>query len=100
MDQANLVAARKPFDVGGQRAAAFELLVNPGDEQEIAGPGLDCAGCREQQVGKGVTNAAEPQLVARVLFGEEGDNVGHLAAVILRKIDPREHRRHGVGPCF
>jgi hypothetical protein len=64
------------------------------------GAGLDGAGCREQQVGKGVANAAEPQLVARVLFGEEGDNVGHLAAVILRKIDPREHRRHGVAPSF
>ena len=34
---------------------------------------------------------------SRVSFSaKEGDNVGHLAAVILRKIDPGEHRRHGV----
>jgi len=43
MDQANLVAPREPFDIGGQRAAAFELLVNPRDEQEITRPGLNGA---------------------------------------------------------
>jgi len=37
MDQANLVAPREPFDIGGRRRMALQLLINPQDEQEITG---------------------------------------------------------------
>jgi hypothetical protein len=96
VDQVNLVAARQALDFGRRRAPAFKLLVNPWDEQKIARAGLDGAGRREQQVGPAVADAAEAQLVARVLFVKERDDVGHFAAVLFRKVHPGEHRGHSL----
>jgi hypothetical protein len=79
-------------------AATFKLPVNPRYEQQVAGASLDGAGRREQQIGEGVADSADPQLVARVLLIKERDDFGHFAAIFFRKVHPAEHRRHKAPP--
>jgi hypothetical protein len=71
---------------------------NPRYEQEVAGADLDGAGRQEDQIGEGVPDAAEPQLVARILLAKERDDFGHFAVVFLCKVYPAEHRRHKRSP--
>src|SRR5260370_39668274 len=50
----------EPFNIRRQRSTAFKLLVNPRNEQEVAGAGLNGAGRRKEQVGEGIADAAQP----------------------------------------
>jgi hypothetical protein len=69
---------------------AFEFQEDPRHEKEVSCPGLDCACSGKHQVGKPITDCAQTQLVARVVFAEQVDYIHCLPTLVFRIVQPCE----------
>jgi hypothetical protein len=94
VDELQLFVARAPRDVGRSDAQLLQPPVHPRHEEEVAGAGLDRAGAGEEQVGDGVSDGADAQLVDRRLGAEQVDEVEGAAAVGFGAVEPAERGRH------
>ena len=61
----------------------FQGGINSGNEEEITRPRLDSARAGEKQIGKGIADSANTQLIPRFFFPEEVNHVEHLAALLF-----------------
>ena len=68
--------------------AVDQVLIDPGDEEKVAGTGLDGANARKEQIREGVADGPNAQLVAGGLFAEEADDIEHFASVLLGVVEP------------
>jgi hypothetical protein len=73
---------------------ALEPGVEPRNEQRVSQAGLDDGGTGEESVREAVTNAADTQLVARVLLVEERHRLPHAEAFRRRIIYPGDEGWH------
>jgi hypothetical protein len=94
-DESGLGHSRPGLHVGRcDTGIAFELRVEPRNEERVSQPGLDDRGAGEERVREGVTNAPDPQLVARVLLVEESHRLPHPEAFRRRIIYPGDEGWH------
>lgn len=56
------------------------MLVDPGDQEEVQGPGVQDRGAGEARVGEGVADRADTDLVNGALLLEQLDDLHRLAA--------------------
>ena len=77
-DERDLFLSRPTLNVGGVNALVLlERLVDPRYEQQVAQTRLDDGCAREKRIGNRITNAAEAELVSRVLLGKQRNRLPH-----------------------
>ena len=76
----NPSSAVRSFRAGlcGRRTFAFELPIDPRNEQKVACPGLHGGGARKKIVGEGVADCAYPNLVQSPLVAELVDEISSM----------------------
>lgn len=72
----------------------LEPQEGPRHEQEVAGPGLDRAGPRKEEIRKAVTDGCQPEFVDCRGLPEEVDDAERSAPVPLRVVKPGQRRHH------
>src|SRR5712675_1535950 len=63
VDQLNLRPPTARHHVVRRNTEPFEFQILPWHEEEVAGPSLNCARAREQQIGEGIPYGSEAKFV-------------------------------------
>jgi hypothetical protein len=68
---------------------ALDLLVDPGDEEQVTTAAVKGGGAGEEQLRDRVPDDPHPELVNRVAVAEEIDDSEHAPLLLLGEVKPR-----------
>jgi len=97
LDESHFLPSGLPGDFLTADPLLLETQVDPGDEQEVAGACLNGARPREHEVGKGVADDADAELVHGLVLAKEVDDVEHPPPLVLGVVQPGDVG-HDSGP--
>ncbi len=93
-DKSGFTSAGLVIDLVKGEVLFFELPVDPGDKEEVAGAGLNGTGTGEEFVGEGVTDTADAEFITRIVFIEQVDDCECFTPFTIGVIEPGELGGH------